>query len=59
MSSNLLQNDEKTFTFSELEQIIRDRMYEMPNGRRPNEGCNAVLYKLIDFLKYGEDAPND
>lgn len=54
-----MSNENKTFTFPELEQIIRDRMYTMQNGRQPNEGCNAVLYKLIYFLKYGEDDPND
>jgi hypothetical protein len=52
-------SNEKTFTFSELEQIIRNRMYTMENGRQPNEGCNRVLYDLIYFLKYGEDDPNN
>lgn len=53
------KGEENTFSFTELEKIIRDRMYTTPNGRQPNEGCNAVLYRLIYFLKYGEDDPNN
>lgn len=53
------ESQEKTFTLSEIIQIIRDRMYTMPNGRQPNEGCNAKLYSLIYFLQYGEDDPNN
>lgn len=49
---------EKTFTFSELEQIIRDRMYTMENGRQPREGCNAKFYALLYFLEHGEDDPD-
>jgi hypothetical protein len=41
-------SNEKTFTFSELEQIIRNRMYTMENGRQPNEGGNRVLEKELE-----------
>lgn len=53
-----VKSEEKTFTLSELKEIIRSRMYTMENGRQPREGCNALFYNLIYFLEYGEEDPN-
>lgn len=55
--SEEITKPEKTFTYPELEQIIRDRMYTMPNGRQPREGCNAKFYALLYFLEHGEEDP--
>lgn len=52
-------DNEKQFTLSEIVQIIRDIMYTMPNGRQPNEGCNAKFYALIYFLEHGENDANN
>jgi hypothetical protein len=50
--------EEKTFTLSQLKEIIRDRMYTMASGRQPREGCNAKFYDLMYFLEHGHDDPD-
>lgn len=50
--------EEKTFTLSQLNEIIRDRMYTMPNGRQPREAWNAKFYDLMFFLEHGYDDPD-
>lgn len=49
---------DNTYSVDEIVQIIRDRMYTMPNGRQPREGCNSKFYDLIYFFEHGHDDPN-